>query len=78
MGDDDVPRQSTDVKRDGLGRDEEAIALLVVSADEEREPAELDASSSWRRLVCFGRKNVDASVADILEAEGFVARVTRH
>ena len=78
MGDDDVPRLLADVEGDGLARDEEAVALLVVSADEEREPAELDASSSRWRLVCFGRENVGASVAEILEVEGFVARFTRH
>jgi len=78
MGDDDVPRLLADVEGDGLAWDEEAVALLVVSADEEREPAELDASSSGQRLVCFGRENVGPSVAEIPEAEGFVARVTRH
>ena len=70
MGDDDVPGLFADVERDGLARDEEAVSPLVVSADEEREPAELDASSSGRRLVCFGRENVGASVAEILEVEG--------
>ena len=78
MGHDDVPCPLADVEGDGLARDEEAIALLVVSADEEREPAQLDASSSGLRLVCFGRENVGASVAEILEVEGFVACVTRH
>ena len=78
MGDDDVPRLLADVEGDGLTRDEEAVTLLVVRADEEREPAELHASPSWQRLVCLGRENVGASVAEILEIEGFVARVTRH
>jgi hypothetical protein len=78
MGDDDVPRLLADVEEDGLARDEEAIAALVVTADEEREPAELDATSSGQRLVCYGRKNVGASVAEVLEVEGLVARVTRH
>ena len=78
MGDDDVPRSLADVEENGLARDEEAISLLVVSADKEREPTELDASSSGLRLVSLGRENVGASVAEILEVEGFVARVTRH
>jgi hypothetical protein len=77
MDDDDVPRLLTDVEGDGLARDEEAVALLVVSADEEREPPELDASTSGQRLVCFGRENVRANVTEILEVESFVARVTR-
>jgi hypothetical protein len=78
MGDDDVPRSLADVEENGLARDEEAVSLLVVSADKEREPTELDASSSGLRLVSLGRENVGASVAEILEVEGFVARVTRH
>jgi hypothetical protein len=78
MGDDDVPRALADVEGNGLARDEEAVTLLVVGADEEREPAEFDASPSGQRSVCLGRENVGASVAEILEVEGFVARVTRH
>ena len=78
MGDDDVPRLLADVEGNGLARDEEAVALLVVRADEEREPTKLDASSNGLRSVCFGRENVGASVAEIVEVEDLVARVTRH